>query len=94
MDERIMQFRVGLMVLATLLVLGILVAMFGEMPKLIYGEYTLYITFYQAPGVSKDTSVRKSGILIGRVTNVRFADDDTMVLVTVAIQDKYVLHKN
>ena len=94
MDERIMQFRVGLMVLATLLVLGILVAMFGEMPKLIHGEYTLYITFYQAPGVSKDTSVRKSGILIGRVTNVRFADDDTMVLVTVAIQDKYVLHKN
>ena len=94
MDERTMQFRVGLMVLATLLILGILVAMFGEMPKLIYGEYTLYVTFHQAPGVSKDTSVRKSGILIGRVTNVRFADDDTMVLVTVAIQDKYVLHQN
>jgi phospholipid/cholesterol/gamma-HCH transport system substrate-binding protein len=89
-----MQFRVGLMVLATLLILGILVAMFGEMPKLIHGEYTLYVTFYQAPGVSKDTSVRKSGILIGRVTNVRFADDDATVLVTVAIQDKYVLHAN
>jgi len=76
MNERIMQFRVGLMVFATLLILGILTAMFGEMPKLIHGEYKLYITFYQAPGVNEGTSVRKSGILIGRVTNVHFADDD------------------
>ncbi|MGA2798105.1 MAG: MlaD family protein [Thermoguttaceae bacterium] len=94
MDERVMQFRVGLMVFATLLILGILTAMFGEMPKIIHGEYKLYITFYQAPGVNEGTSVRKSGILIGRVTNVRFADDDTKVEVTVAIQDKYSLHKN
>ncbi len=89
-----MQFRVGFMVFVTLLILGILIAMFGEMPKLIQGEYTLYITFYQLPGVNKDTPVRKSGILIGRVTNVRFADDDSMVEVTVAIQEKYTLHKN
>ena len=45
MDERVMQFRVGVMVLATLSFWGILIAMFGEMPKMIYGEYTLYITF-------------------------------------------------
>jgi len=94
MDQRIMQFRVGLMVFATLLILGILTAMFGEMPKIIHGEYKLYITFDQAPGVNKDTPVRKSGILIGRVTNVRFSDDDTKVLVTAAIQEKYNLHKN
>jgi phospholipid/cholesterol/gamma-HCH transport system substrate-binding protein len=94
MNERIMQFRVGLMVLATLIILGILMAMFGEMPKIIYGEYKLYITFTQAPGVNDGTPVRKSGILIGRVTNVRFSDDDTKVEVTVAIQEKYHLRKN
>jgi phospholipid/cholesterol/gamma-HCH transport system substrate-binding protein len=94
MDQRIMQFRVGLMVFATLLILGILIAMFGEMPKIIHGEYNLYVSFAQAPGVNKDTPVRKSGILIGRVTNVRFSDDDTKVLVAAAIQQKYNLHKN
>lgn len=89
-----MQFRVGLMVFATLIILGILMVMFGEMPKIIYGEYKLYVTFDQAPGVNDGTPVRKSGILIGRVTHVRFSDDDTKVEVTVAIKDKYRLHRN
>ncbi|MGW8256949.1 MAG: MlaD family protein [Thermoguttaceae bacterium] len=94
MNERVMQLRVGLMVLATLLILGILMVMFGELPTIIHGEYTLYVTFDQAPGVNDGTPVRKSGILIGRVTKVRFSDDDTKVEVTVAIQDQYRLHRN
>jgi phospholipid/cholesterol/gamma-HCH transport system substrate-binding protein len=94
MNERILQFRVGVMILVTLFALGILMVMFGQMPKFIYGEYRLYITFDQAPGVNEGTPVRKSGILIGRVTNVRFADDDSKVEVTAAIQSKYRLHKN
>ena len=94
MNERTMQFRVGMMVFATLIILGILMVMFGQMPKIIYGEYKLYITFTQAPGVNDGTPVRKSGILIGRVTNVRFSDDDTKVEVTVAIQKEYHLRKN
>jgi phospholipid/cholesterol/gamma-HCH transport system substrate-binding protein len=94
MEERVMQFRVGLMVFATLIITGILVTMFGKMPKIIYGEYKLYITFPQAPGVNDGTPVRKSGILIGRVTKVQFTDDDTLVKVTVAITDRYRLRKN
>ncbi len=94
MDERVMQFRVGVMVLATLLITGILVLMFGEMPKIIYGEYKLYITFDQAPGVTEGTPVRKSGILIGRVSKVRFSDDDTKVEVAVSIQEQYHLRRN
>ena len=68
--------------------------MFGQMPTIIYGTYKLYITFDQAPGVTEGTPVRKSGILIGRVSNVRFSDDDTKVEVMVAIQKKFRLHKN
>jgi phospholipid/cholesterol/gamma-HCH transport system substrate-binding protein len=94
MNERTMQFRVGLMVFITLLILGILMAMFGQMPKYFYGEYKLYITFDQVPGVTESTPVRKSGILIGRVTDVRFSDDDSKVEVTVAIHGEYRLRKN
>jgi phospholipid/cholesterol/gamma-HCH transport system substrate-binding protein len=77
MDERVLQFRVGLMVLATLLIAGILVVMFGEAPNLIRPKYTIHIWLREAPGVSVDTPVRKSGILIGRVTEVEFADQIT-----------------
>jgi len=77
MDERILQFRVGLAVLAALLVAGILVVMFGEAPNLFQQKYTIRIWLREAPGVSVDTPVRKSGILIGRVTKVTFADEIT-----------------
>jgi len=77
MDERVLQFRVGLMVLATLLIAGILVVMFGEAPNFFRPKYTIHIWLREAPGVSVETPVRKSGILIGRVTKVQFADEIT-----------------
>jgi len=72
MDERVMQFRVGVLVFATLVIAGVLAVMFGEMPAIVRGAYTIYIDFPEAPGVTVDTPIRKSGIRIGRVTNVKF----------------------
>jgi phospholipid/cholesterol/gamma-HCH transport system substrate-binding protein len=69
-----MQFRVGVMILATLIITAILVVLFGETPVLIHRTYPLSIIFAQAPGVTKDTPVRKSGVLIGRVEDVELLD--------------------
>ena len=93
MDERVVQLRVGLMVLASLGIAVILVAMLGEMPRMLRGTYTIYITFPRAPAVTKDTPVRKSGILIGRVSEVRFADAGG-VIVTARINDDVELRHN
>jgi len=93
MDERAVQLRVGLMVLASLGVAVILVAMLGEMPRMLRGTYTISITFPRAPAVTKDTPVRKSGILIGRVSEVRFADAGG-VIVTARINDDVELRHN
>lgn len=81
MNERIIEFYVGLMVLATLLITAILVVLFGEMPTFMQKTYTIRVKFTQAPGVTQDTPVRKSGILIGRVSDVRFADDGGVLVV-------------
>ncbi len=94
-----MQFRVGAMVFASLIVTAILVVMFGELPTLIHDEYTIEVVFDNAPGVTENTPVRKSGIFIGRVTKVAFAKDaegreDTRVVVTAAIQAKRKLYHN
>jgi phospholipid/cholesterol/gamma-HCH transport system substrate-binding protein len=84
MDERVVQFRVGVTVLAALVITGILVLLFGELPSVVRGSYTVYVEFASAPGVAPETPIRKSGILIGRVTKVQFAPNSD-VLVTASI---------
>src|SRR5208283_2529760 len=94
MNERIMQFRVGVMILATALIALILVLLFMGSTPLLHGTYTIYIKFADAPGVTRDTPVRKAGIRIGRVRNVQFADDDTGVIVTAEIDRDRHLFSN
>ena len=60
MDERVMQFRVGVMLLATLIVTGILLVMFGKLPKLIGRNYAVYVRFDYAGGITKGSPVRRA----------------------------------
>ena len=97
MDDRIMQFRVGVVVLAVTLIAGFLTLLFGHFPTSILNKtYTVYVEFAQAPGIAPDTPVRKNGILIGRVTKVELiGEHQDKVRVTLAIeQDKKILHSD
>src|SRR5215472_16572621 len=97
MDDRIMQFRVGVVVLAVTLIAGFLTLLFGHFPKSIVNRtYTVYDEFTQAPGIAPDTPVRKNGILIGRVTKVELVGEhQDRVKVTLAIDDdKVILHSD
>jgi phospholipid/cholesterol/gamma-HCH transport system substrate-binding protein len=93
MDERVVQFRVGVMVLATLIITGILVILFGEMPNPFKQKYTIQIRFAEAPNVVPDTPIRKSGVLIGRVTDVKLMDEGG-VLVSAKIDGDKVIRQN
>lgn len=93
MDERIVQFRVGVMVVAVIIITVILVLLFGELPTLLQGSYTVYVHFPEVRGVSNDTAVRMHGILIGRVSDVRFAPEGG-VMVTARIQKTVLLQEN
>ena len=94
MDERVMQFRVGVMALATLIITGILLVMFGKLPTLSPNAYDVTIVFDDANGVTKGTPVRKSGIVIGRVADVQLIDEDAKVLVTAKIQVGKFIYQN
>ena len=92
MDERIVQFRVGVVVLATLIITAILIVVFSERSP--FEPYVTYeIVFPQAPGVTIDTPVRKSGILVGRVKEIRFTDEG-QVMVWVDIREKVDVRRN
>ncbi len=79
MDQRVINFRVGVMVLSTLIIAGILVLLFGD-TGVLTRHYVIYMHFSDAPGVSEGTPVRKSGILIGKVLSVRFAEQGGVIV--------------
>jgi phospholipid/cholesterol/gamma-HCH transport system substrate-binding protein len=93
MDDRIMQFRVGVVVLAVSLIAGIMTLRFGHFaPK----SYTIYIDFTSAPGIAAGTPIKSSGVLIGRVTDVVLDESKPAepVHVTAEIESKYKILSN
>ena len=93
MDERVLQFRVGVMVVSSVAIAAILIAIFNYSPAMLSGRYTLHVKFPDAPGVMKDTPVRKSGVLIGRVSDVKLLDDGG-VQVSARIDNQYELREH
>lgn len=93
MDERVLYFRVGVVVVAAVTITIVLVMLFGAWPNVLESHYPVHIKFPEAPGVTVDTPVRKSGVLIGRVTEVQLLDEGG-VQVTADINEKYKLRQN
>ncbi|MDB5351560.1 MAG: ABC-type transport system involved in resistance to organic solvent, periplasmic component [Planctomycetota bacterium] len=92
MNERVMQFRIGMFVIVAGLVLTMLVVWFGESPSLFRSQSYVTVHYSEAPGVSEGIPVRKSGIRVGEVTAIRFDDRPGQpdgVLVTLALDKKF-----
>ncbi len=85
MDQRSLQWRVGVVVLSALLLTGILIVRFSDVSTPFQTAQVLNAHFDHAPGVTVGTPVRKSGILIGRVTNVEFSHDPAGIIVRLEI---------
>ena len=93
MDDRVLQFRVGFVMLVAMLLTGILFFLLGESPQFLSDKQTIYVEFRTAPGVTIDTPVRTSGILIGRVSDVKL-QDDRKVLVTLKVEKENMPRRN
>jgi len=76
MEERIIQFRVGIVVVASVCIGIILVLYFGEGFK---AKYSLFLKTNMAPGVSKGTPIMKNGIRIGRVSGIETQEDGVLL---------------
>jgi phospholipid/cholesterol/gamma-HCH transport system substrate-binding protein len=87
MNERQMQFRVGVVVFATMIIGGLLATLnepllTGWLP---WGRFTysVGIALREAPGVAPNTPVRKNGILIGRVESIEDKGDGVLLKATI-----------
>ncbi len=97
MNERVMQFRIGMFVIVAGLVLGMMIVWFGESPSLFRDHAFVRVHYTEAPGVAEGISVRKSGIRIGEVLSINF--DETPgrpegVIVVMSLERKYKLRKD
>lgn len=91
MDSQVLKFRVGVAVLTGLVLLAVLAVLFGDLSPWTPG-YVIYVRLPDATGVQRGTPVRKSGVLIGRVSNVKLAEDG--VLLTLHIHRDIKLTKD
>jgi len=92
MNERVMQFRIGMFVIVAGLVLTMLIVWFGESLHLFREHVYVVVHYPEAPGVAEGIPVRKSGIRVGTVTSVVFDDRPNKgdgVLVTISLDKKY-----
>jgi len=93
MDERVLRFRVGVVVVAAATVTVVLVMLFGAWPSMLQPQFVLHVKFPEAPGITVETPVRKSGVLIGRVSDVELLDEGG-VLVSANINRAFTLRRN
>jgi phospholipid/cholesterol/gamma-HCH transport system substrate-binding protein len=93
MNERTKQFRVGVVVLATIILTSILILWNSDFTALPFRpQYQVTLRVDQAPGVAPDTPVRRRGLPIGRVDSIDDADDG--VLIRLNIDDGKVIKTN
>jgi len=96
MNERVMQFRLGMFVIVAGLVLTMLIVWFGESPTILRDQVYLKVRYPQAPGVIEGVPVRKSGIRIGEVSAIDFderPDQPDGVIVILALDGRYKLRE-
>jgi len=96
MNDRIKQFRVGVVVLATSIIGAILVMLngpaFTEWIPGIDKHYEVTIELPEAPGIGPDTPIRKNGLLIGRVADIEDLQDH--VALKANIEAGHLLYSN
>lgn len=90
MNERKMQFRLGVLVVAVVLILAIMVLLLGT-PETFKRGYPVQVKFANASGVEMGTPVRNSGILIGRVSAVDLAEDGGAIVTVKMDEDRKLL---
>jgi phospholipid/cholesterol/gamma-HCH transport system substrate-binding protein len=93
MEDRTKQFRVGVVVFATMIITVLLILMNSDFSWSPFRQqYQLQLLVDQAPGVAPDTPVRRRGVLIGRVDKVE--DTDQGALITMNIDEDKQIKNN
>jgi len=93
MNEQAIRFRIGIFVLAALILLAVLITLFGKLPNYFKPTTSYTISFANAQGVGPGTPVRRSGVKIGEVRSLQLDNDTGNVKVNIQVDAGYTLRK-
>ncbi len=94
MNERTLQFRVGLFVILSIGIAGALIVQFGEVQKYWKKTYAIAVHFDEAQGTHSGCPVRMNGVLIGEVREVLLDEKEPGVLVVLDIHEDRRIRKD
>lgn len=94
MNEQTARFRLGIFVLASLILLAVLIILFGGSPTLFQPTEQYYLIIDDAAGINPGTPVRRSGVKIGEVENLSLDEQTGKVKVTIRIKQKYSIFED
>jgi len=93
MNSQAIRFRLGIFVLAVMILLAVLITLFGGFPNYFRQMDGYTILFNNAQGVSPGTPVRRSGVRIGKVKGIQLDNETGKVNVDIEIEEKFRLRK-
>jgi phospholipid/cholesterol/gamma-HCH transport system substrate-binding protein len=94
MSEKQLQFRVGLFVLVSFVVIGVMTFQFGEFRGAFSRKYNVHVHFDSAPGILEGSPVKMNGIPIGTVKELLLDNERGGVLLILGIDEKYPLRSD
>src|SRR5262245_34189630 len=93
MNEQAIRFRIGIFVLAALILLAVMITLFGGFPNYFKRVDTFTVLFKDAQGVGPGTPVRRSGVRIGEVRSITLDNATGNVQVTIQVDAGFNLRK-
>ena len=98
MNEQALRFRVGVFVLSSFILLAVLITLFGGMPSVFKRQVEYTIIFngreVNVAGVGPGTPVRKSGVPIGEVKDVRLDNETGEVKIRIGVNGADIIREN
>jgi phospholipid/cholesterol/gamma-HCH transport system substrate-binding protein len=91
MTNRQLRWGLGVFVVTTLVLLAALILIFGSLPSLFKRTNSYTVTFPDAPGLKPGSPVRRSGVRIGEVADMRIDDLDGRVYVRIEVDRTYTV---
>ena len=93
--QRFIEVKVGIFVLICLAVVAGLIIRFGKLEKFSAKTYDIIVVFPNVGGIVRDASVMYAGIPVGKVREIKLAEDGTLkVKVELAIYEGYTIRND
>lgn len=94
MSKSRLEWKVGLFVLIGLVLIAVLLLQFNKAGAVFRPTYTISLLSPNTGGLKPRAAVQMSGVQIGQVGGIRFAQDNKGVIIDLRIYKRFTIHKD